>query len=58
MVGVSDKAPELGAGVGLVLCLAARQSLSGVTERGVKAPQPRQLLFILCYLQQLLCNGS
>lgn len=57
MVGVPDGA-RLGVGEGLVLCLTASQSLSGVVERGIKAPQTRQLLRIFSDLQQLLCDGS
>ncbi len=58
MVGVPDGASRLGVGEGLVLCLTAGQSLSGVIERGVEAPQARQLLLLLGDLQQLLCDGS
>lgn len=58
MVGVPDVASRLGVGEGLVLCLTASQGLGGVIERGVEAPQTRQLLLILGDLQQLLCDGS
>lgn len=58
MVGVPDGASGLGVGEGLVLCLTASQSLCGVIERGVEAPQARQLLLILSDLQQLLCDGG
>lgn len=58
MVGVPDGASRQGIGEGLVLCLTASQSLSGVIERGVEAPQARQLLLLLSDLQQLLCDGS
>ena len=58
MVGVPDGASGLGIGEGLVLRLTASKSLGGVIERGVEAPQTRQLLLILSDLQQLLCDGS
>lgn len=58
IVSVLDGASRLRVGVGLVLCLTTSQSLSGVIERGVEAPQSRQLLLIFSDLQQLLCDSS
>lgn len=47
MVVVPWRASRLDVGMDLVLCLTASQSLSGVTERGVKASQGWQLPFVL-----------
>ena len=55
---VGDGVSGLGVGEGLVLCLTASQSLSGVIEGRVEAPQARQLLLLLGDLQQLLSDGS
>lgn len=58
MAAVPGGASGLDVGVALVLCLTAGQSLGGVTERRVEAPQARRLPFILGDLQQLFSDGG